>query len=452
MTTILQQLLLQVILISANAFFAATEIALISLNELKVRRQADHGDKKAKKLLRIVEEPTSFLSTIQIGITLAGFLASAFAADNFSEPIVQWLVDTVKVTAISSQTLDTMAVILITLILSYFTLVFGELVPKRVAMRHTEGLARKVSGIIYFLSKALKPIVWALSASTNGILRLMRINPKEEDAEVSEEDILDMIGEGTQRGTIQWDTGEMIENVFAFDDVTAEEIMVPRTRMSVISLTDTKETILQTIRSTGFSRIPVYGKNIDDIHGILRVKDYLLAAYREEEIHLKEMILPVHYVPETIRANVLFREMQKSKAHIVIVADEYGGTAGMITLEDLIEEILGDIYDENEVTAKANVLKISENRWKIAGQTEMEQITEILHLEDVEADAFHTFGGWLLSKQPFLPVKDLPPEIILSGYRFKVLSMDKKQVQWAEVTRIEETEQKSPSAPSIEKQ
>lgn len=438
MTTILQQLLLQVILILTNAFFAATEIALISLNEVKVRRQAEEGDKKARKMLNIVEEPTGFLSTIQIGITLAGFLASAFAADNFAEPLVEWLVNTVGVTAVPLGVLNTAAVIIITLILSYFTLVLGELVPKRVAMRHTETLARKVSGVIYFLSRALKPIVWTLSASTNGVLRLMRINPNEDNSDISEEDILDMIDEGTQKGTIGADTGEMIENVFAFDDVSAEEVMIPRTQMSVISLGDTKTQILDVIKNSGFSRIPVYGENIDDIRGILRVKDYLLAVYRKENINLEQMILPVNYVPETIRANILFREMQKKKAHIAIVVDEYGGTAGLVTLEDLIEEILGNIYDENETVEATTILPLGENQWKIAGNAEMEQVAELLHFKDDDTEEYITFSGWLLSKQPFLPIKELPPEIIVNGYRFKVLSMKEKQIKWAEVTRCAE--------------
>lgn len=443
METILPQLLLQLILILVNAFFAATEMSLVSINEAKIRRRADQGDKKSHKILKLLEDSTGFLSTIQIGITLAGFLASAFAADNFSEPLVRWLVDSVGITAVSEGTLDTITVIGITLILSYFTLILGELVPKRIAMHHAEGMARLSVSLIAFLAAALKPIVWFLTVSTNTVLRLFRIDPDEEPNEVSEEDILDMIDEGKEQGTIGADAGTLIENVFAFDDVTADEVLIPRTRMAVISIRDSREDIIKTIRSTGFSRIPVYGKNIDDILGVLRVKDYLLAAYRGEDTDLQKMLLPVNFVPETIRANVLFREMQKSRAHIVIVVDEYGGTTGLVTLEDLIEEILGNIYDENEKIDASTILPQGKDAWKISGDAAMEEVSELLSLEDDDIEEYNTFGGWLLSKLPFLPIKELPPDIIFGGYRFKILSMQGKRIQWIEVNRCHTEEEEA---------
>lgn len=433
MGTILPQLILQLILILVNAFFAATEMSLVSINEAKIRRRADQGDKKSHKILKILENSTGFLSTIQIGITLAGFLASAFAADNFSDPLVRWLINDIGITAVSEGTLDTIAVIGITLILSYFTLVLGELVPKRVAMRHAEGMARISVSLIAFLSAALKPIVWFLTISTNTVLRLFRIDPNEDTNEVSEEDILDMIDEGKEQGTIDTDAGTLIENVFAFDDITADEVLIPRTQMAVISVNDSKQDILNIIQNTGFSRIPVYGKDIDDILGVLRVKDYLLTAYKGENTDLREMLLPVNFVPQTIRANVLFREMQKNRAHIVIVIDEYGGTAGLVTLEDLIEEILGNIYDENEQIDGSAILREGHTAWKISGSAAMEEVNKLLMLEDADIEEYNTFGGWLLSKLPFLPVKELPPDIIFGGYRFKILSMQGKRIQWAKV-------------------
>lgn len=433
MGTILPQLILQLILILVNAFFAATEMSLVSINEAKIRRRADQGDKKSHKILKILENSTGFLSTIQIGITLAGFLASAFAADNFSDPLVRWLINDIGITAVSEGTLDTIAVIGITLILSYFTLVLGELVPKRVAMRHAEGMARISVSLIAFLSAALKPIVWFLIISTNTVLRLFRIDPNEDTNEVSEEDILDMIDEGKEQGTIDTDAGTLIENVFAFDDITADEVLIPRTQMAVISVNDSKQDILNIIQNTGFSRIPVYGKDIDDILGVLRVKDYLLTAYKGEDTDLREMLLPVNFVPQTIRANVLFREMQKNRAHIVIVIDEYGGTAGLVTLEDLIEEILGNIYDENEQIDGSAILREGHTAWKISGSAAMEEVNKLLMLEDADIEEYNTFGGWLLSKLPFLPVKELPPDIIFGGYRFKILSMQGKRIQWAKV-------------------
>lgn len=443
MGTILPQLLLQLILILVNAFFAATEMSLVSINEAKIRRRADQGDKKSYKILKILEDSTGFLSTIQIGITLAGFLASAFAADNFSDPLVHWLINSLGITAVSEGTLDTIAVIGITLILSYFTLVLGELVPKRVAMHHAEGMARISVSLIAFLSAALKPIVWFLTISTNTMLRLFRIDPNEDTNEVSEEDILDMVDEGKEQGTIGADAGTLIENVFAFDDVTADEVLIPRTQMAAISISESKENILNIIQSTGFSRIPVYGKDVDDILGVLRVKDYLLAAYKGEDTDLQEMLLPVNFVPQTIRANVLFREMQKNRAHIVIVIDEYGGTAGLVTLEDLIEEILGNIYDENEQVDGSTILREGHTTWKISGSATMEEVNKLLMLEDADIEEYNTFGGWLLSKLPFLPIKELPPDIIFGGYRFKILSMQGKCITWAKVEQCTSGEKKS---------
>ena len=341
MSPILGSLILQIILIAINSFFAASEIAVISLNEGKLRRQAEDGDKKAKKMLRMVGEPTGFLSTIQVGITLAGFLGSAFAADNFSEPIVSWLVDTCGVTAISVSALDTLAVIAITLILSYFTLILGELVPKRLAMRKPESLARAVCPIILFLAAALKPIVWFLTVSTNGVLRLCGVNPHEAEESVSEDEIRMMIDIGEESGSIESEEREMIDNIFEFNNITAGELMVHRKDMTVLWANDTPDEIFRTIVESGYSRFPVCGEDTDDVLGIMRTRAYLLNAHSNGGKTLQELLSPVLFVPETAHADTLFREMQQKKMHmareylITLAGDNCGGArgAGMYLLD-----------------------------------------------------------------------------------------------------------------------
>ena len=272
------QLLIVFLLILINAFFAASEIAVISLNENKVRREAEEGNKKAKKLLKLVDNPGAFLSTIQIAITLAGFLASAFAADSFSERLVNWLVYDQGFNALSPSTLNTICIIVITLILSYFTLVLGELVPKRLAMNNPDKVASFVAGVILGTGKIFRPIVWLLDKSTNGMLRLLGIDPNKEPEEVSEEEIRMMVDIGEEKGAIEPTEKMFIENIFEFNNITAEDVMIHRTDMKVVWLDDSREEIMQLITESGLSRFPVCGDDIDDVIGLLRTREYLLNA------------------------------------------------------------------------------------------------------------------------------------------------------------------------------
>ena len=436
MDTVIWQILVQIILIAINAFFAASEIAVISLNEVKLRRQVEAGDAKAKKMLRMVEEPTGFLSTIQVGITLAGFLGSAFAADSFSDLLVGWLVNTCKITFIPLGVLDTVAVILITIILSFFTLVLGELVPKRVAMRNPEGLARKVCGVILGLSKALRPIVWLLSASTNGILRLFGINPNETGEDVSEEDILDLVDAVEEQGEIDNDTKEMIENVFEFDNTAVSEIMTRRSDMTVLYESDTAEEIMNTILESGFSRFPVCGEDTDDVKGVVLAREYLFALHENSEVSLTELMQKPKFVPDTLPANVLFRDMRESKVHMAIVVDEYGQTAGLITMEDLLEEIVGNIYDETDAPEVPDIVEIGENVWHVAGATPIEDAAEIIGVElRGEDDTFDTFGGFVIANLAYIPQDGETPEFTYQNLSVKVLSIAEKRIEMTEVVK-----------------
>lgn len=439
---ILPQLFLQLLLILLNAFFAATEIAFVSLNENKLKYQAEDGDKKAGKILKMVQEPTGFLSTIQIGITLAGFLGSAFAADSFSDGLVNWLIKTFNFQESARASLDAVAVIVITLILSYFTLVLGELVPKRVAMKNPEKFARAVCKFISFLAKALKPIVWFMTKSTNLVLILCGINPKEEEETVSEDDIRLMIDIGEEKGSIDSDEKEMIENIFEFGDTSISEVMIHRTSVSFIDISSSDDEIMEIIKSTGYSRFPVFEDNVDNIVGILITRNYLMKRMEEASFDLKTLLQPAKFVHESVRADVLFKDMQKSHVQMCIVVDEFGGTSGIITLEDLLEEIVGNIYDEDDEQNKPDIVKLEDNLWRIAGSTQLDDISETLDIEiDYETEDYKTLGGLIFSEIPSIPSDDSTLELEVKGLKIKVEKISDLRVEWALVSKIIEVEE-----------
>jgi putative hemolysin len=337
------QIGIQVLLILLNAFFASAEIAVLSLNESKIRKRAEDGDRKAIRMLGMIREPSGFLSTIQIGITLAGFLGSAFAADNFAGRLSLWLSG---LTGLPQSKFHTAAVIVITLILSYFTLVLGELVPKRIAMKRSEAVAGFASGVIHGLSKIMKPIVAFLSLSTNAVLRLFRISPEEEEEQITEEDLLMMVDISEEHGNIETGERELIQNIFHFNNITAEDVMTHRTRISAVPLGADDDEVMELIVSSGYSRLPVYDGKIDRIVGILSTRSFLLDRRKEVHTPVAELMMPCYYVPESVRADQLFRDMQERSTHMAVVLDSFGGTSGIVTMEDLLEEIVGEIYDE----------------------------------------------------------------------------------------------------------
>lgn len=397
------QLLLQIILIALNAFFAATEIAVISLNEKKVRALADNGDKKAQKMLKIIEAPTRFLSTIQIGITLAGFLGSAFAADNFAERITQLFINAFNVPVQYQSTINTVSVIVVTLILSYFTLVLGELVPKRVAMKHKEKLANAVCGVISFLATALRPIIWFLTASTNAVLRIVGIDPNEKEAPVSEEDIVLMLDAGADEGSIDKDDIEYIKNVFKLDRMIAEDVMTPWNSVVCLNLNSTEDEIDNVISESGYSRIPVYDEQEESIIGILYARDYLLCRGKDKTDIGKLLHQPV-IVPETAKLDMVFKNMQSNHNHLVIVVNEYGETSGIVSMEDILEEIVGEIWDERdeEVT---EFLETESNSVRILCTAPIDDFFEYFALDPEETEAA-TINGWLTEKLGKIPEKN----------------------------------------------
>lgn len=403
MSQIIQQLILQLALILLNAFFAATEIAVISLNEKKVKARAEDGDRKAVRMLKMIEEPTRFLSTIQIGITLAGFLASAFAADNFAEKLSGFFVSTFDIPAGYSGAVNTVAVIVITLILSFFTLVLGELVPKRIAMKHKEQLAEAVCGIITFLAAALRPIIWLLTVSTNGVLRLFGIDPNEKEEPVSEEDIVLMLDAGADEGSLNQNDIEYIKNVFKLDGMTAEDVMTPRKSVVMIPEGAGTDEILRIIEEEGYSRIPVYSESADKIVGILYTRDFLLKHSRPG-FTPKDAIFQPTFVPETVHLDVLFKEMQQEHNHIVVVVDEYGVTAGIVTMEDILEEIVGEIWDEQD-EAIEDFVALGDNTYRVLCSAYIEDFFEFFSLEPDEDTEATTVNGWIIELIGSIPEK-----------------------------------------------
>lgn len=434
---LLPQILVLVVLVFLNAFFAASESALRSLSEGKVRKQAEEGDQKAAKLLKLIQSPDRFLSTIQVGITLAGFLASALAACSFSGPLVKWLVETCGTAVLPQSTWNVIAVIIITVILSYFALVLGELVPKRYAMKKCERVARTTCGVIYALAVIFRPLNWFLSKSGNAILRILRVDPKEVEEEVSEDEIRMMVDIGEETGAIETAEKEMIENIFEFNNNTAEDVMIHRTDMVMIWVEDPAEEILRTIEESGMSRFPVYNEDADDIVGILSTRDYLFNTHREKPKTFRELLRPAYFVPESVRTDILFRDMQSKKVHMAIVVDEYGGTSGLVTMEDLLEEIVGNIYDEFDPQDEQDIVRLEDNLWRVAGSAELERLAEELNVELPEDEEYDTLGGLVFSQLSVIPEDGSTVEMDVCDLHVKVVELSERRVEWALVSKLE---------------
>ena len=432
------QLLLQVVLIALNAVFASTEIAVISLNEALLARKAESGDKKARRLAKLVQQPTQFLSTIQIGITLAGFLGSAFAADGFSKYLVNWLLD--LGVAIPEKTLNSIAVVIITLILSYFTRVFGELVPKRIAMKKAESLAMLVANFIYVLSKVAAPFVWLLTNSTNVVLRLCRINPQEEEEEVTEEEIRMMVDIGSEKGTIDPQEREYIENVFELDNKSAADIMTHRTDLQVLWADDPLETWEKEIQSGNHSRLPVCGEDVDDILGVLSIRDFYMALRQgvDKTEAMMQYVRPAYFVPESVKIGTLLSNMQKSRHHFAVVIDEYGGVNGVVTIHDLLEELIGIVGDswDGAEEEEDDIIAVDANTWRIRGTTPLRDVEEALSL-DLPDEDYDTFGGLIFDELGMIPEEgsNFPP-MELYGLQVKIERIEARRILWTLVCKL----------------
>lgn len=426
----ISQLFILLILILANAYFAASEMAFISLNDAKIERQAKEGNKKAKQIEKMLDNPSKFLATIQIGITLAGFLSSAFASEAFADNLAPALNNIFPV--VSVEIFKGISIVLITIILSFFTLVFGELVPKRLAMKYYEKIAYASIGIIRFISIIASPFVKILTKSTDVISKMFGISENEEEI-VTEEEIKMMIDEGEEKGTIQLDEKEMINNIFEFNDITTSEVMTHRTDIFAIDINSNIEDILKELDDYKYSRVPVYNDTIDNIEGILFVKDLLKYFRTKKVIKIKNIMREAYFVSENKPINELFKDLQKNKMQMAIVIDEYGGTAGLVTMEDLLEEIVGNIFDEYD-DVEHEFSKIDDNTFFINGSVSIYDLKKILGVEIPEGD-YETLSGYLLELLGRVPEDNETPIIETKNVTYKIEEYEDKRILWVKACK-----------------
>lgn len=428
---LLWQILLQIILIALNAVFACAEIAVISVNGNRLEHLAEQGDKRAIRLSQLSSQPARFLATIQVAITLAGFLGSAFAAENFSGNLVNFL-ESFGLN-IPRATLEAFSVVVITLVLSYFTLIFGELVPKRVAMKKAEPLALGMSYMISFISKIFAPIVSVLTVSTNCILRLFGIDPDEEDEAVSEEEIRMMVDIGNKKGVIDKEEKDIIENLFDFDDLTAQEFLTHRTEICLLWMDDSVEKWEKTIHESRHSLYPVCGETVDNVIGILSAKDYFRLDDKSKESIISNAVRPAYFVPESICADVLFRQMKQTKNRLAVVLDEYGGTIGIVTINDLLEQIVGDFESESEDDGEVTQIeKLDEKLWRIHGTASLDEVEAELEVK-LPVDEFDTFGGFVFGNYGCIPEDGSIFEIDVCSLHIKVTEIKEHRLESATV-------------------
>ena len=424
------QIIILVILILINAFFAATEIAFISLNDAKIEKDAKDGNKKAKQILKMLKSPSKFLATIQIGITLAGFLSSAFASDAFADDLAPILNSWMPF--FSLEVWRGISIVLITIILSFFTLVFGELVPKRLAMKYYDKISYATISIIRGISVVTAPFVKLLTASTNMVSKIFGVSESEEEV-VTEEEIKMMIAEGEEKGTIEQGERQLLNNVFEFNDIIVSEIMTPRTDMYAIDINDNIKEILDQVDEFKYSRIPVYDESIDDIQGILFVKDILKPLKDGKDINIKKIMREPYFVPESKDIDELFKEMQQNKVQMAIAIDEYGGTAGLITMEDILEELVGNIFDEYD-EEEIDVKKIDDNTYILSGAVTAYELKKIFEIELPEGD-YETLSGYLLERLGRIPEDDEHPVIEDEKLTYKVEEIEDKRIKYVKVCK-----------------
>ena len=430
---LLWQILLMIVLIFFNAFFAASEIAIISLNDTKLKKMAEEGHKKARQVLKLTEDSSNFLATIQIGVTLAGFLTAASAASSMSEPLAQWIVEKFPTLLPYVSIVSGVSMVLITLITSYFSLVLGELVPKRIAMQKAEALSFRVIGILRVVAVVCRPFVKLLSVSTNVVVRLFGLDPHADEENVTEEEIRMMVDVGEEKGVIEGSQKDMINNIFEFDDITAEEIMTPRTDVAALEVEDGLDEALRIGVDEGYSRLPVYEEDIDHIIGVLYIKDLLpyVGQAIPADVSIRHLVRDTYFVPGTKRCGELFSEMTEKHIQMAVVVDEYGGVAGIVTMEDLLESIVGNIQDEFD-HEEEEVTRISENSFEIDGSLDMEELGELLHIRFPEGD-YDTVAGFLMDQLGRIPDEDEHPVVTYENAAFTVMEMYDRRIEMVHV-------------------
>lgn len=428
LTSIIPDLVLIAILTGINAFFSSAEMAIVSVNKTKIKLLSEEGDKRAKLLEKLMNEPSSFLATIQVGITFASFFSSASAATGVSAEISKIL------SRYNIPYINQISLIGVTIILSYITLVFGELVPKRIALKKSEKKALSSARIIYFVSIIAKPFIKILSFSALVVLKLTKNDEEGIEEKVSEEEIRAMLSEGEEYGTIKEEEREMIDSVFEFNDIMAKEIMTSRKDTYMINIEDTYEEYMEQIFNLQYSRIPVYEGKIDNIIGILYLKDFLVEAKRVgfENIDIRKILQAPKFIPENKRTNELFKELKKTRNHMAILIDEYGGFSGIVTMEDLIEEIMGDIEDEYDLE-EPNIRKIDEKNYIVKGTYTIHEFNEFFDVELEEGD-YDTINGFMITKIGEIPDYDKEVVLDMDSFILEAIEIKERRIEKVKVT------------------
>lgn len=418
----LPKIILLIVLIALNALFAMSEIAVISFNDNKLKHLAQQGNKKAKVLLRLTSEPSKFLATIQVGVTLSGLLSSAVAADTFTDYIVYWM----RNINIPTSVVRMISLIVITMILAYVNLVFGELVPKRIAMNNPEKVSFGVSGILNVTSIITKPFVALLSKSTNGILRLIGIDPDKEDNDVTEEEIRMMIDVGEEDGTINVSERDMLHNIFEFSDLTADEVMTHRTEIIALDIASSLSETVSNAIDNGHTRMPVYEGSLDNIVGLLNIKDLLpFVVQNDPDFTIRSFMRPAMYVPESARCSDIFEQFRTTKYQLAVVVDEYGGTAGIVTMEDLLESIVGNIQDEYDEEPD-DIRRLADGEYVLDGTTDLDDVAYALGIKFHDAHECETIAGLVTELLRHLPEESETVEY--GGYLFTVTAVGEHRV------------------------
>lgn len=418
-------IILLVLLIGTNAFFAMTEIAVLSTNMKKMKMKAEEGEKRAGILMKISEVPEKFLATIQVGVTLSGFLASAVAADNF----VSILAPSMEFLPVSADVLEGILLISITVVLAYFTLIFGELVPKRIAMKNPEKISLAVAPIVWIFYRVSKPFVAILASSTNLVLKVFGIDGNSEEEKVTEEEVMMLVREGEEQGNIENDEHQMIKNIFKLDDKSVSEVMTHRVNMMSINMEVGLREAVRLIVESGYSRVPVYSKDIDNIEGVLYSKDLLSLVGRDDidDLKLEDYLHEVFYIYKWKLCDDLLAEMKKTKVHIAIVVDEYGGTAGVVTLEDLIEVIVGEIDDEHD--EEEEEIFLEEGAYLLDGDMSLSAAEEVLGEKFINNERCETLAGLIIAILNKIPREDELASGLIGRYHFEVMKLKGKRIE-----------------------
>lgn len=411
------------ILVLLNAFFAASEMAIVSLNKNKLTLLVNEGNDKAELILKLLAEPSRLLATIQVGITLAGFLASASAATSISKEF-SWVLKKFNIPAA-----DQLSLIFITIFISYITLVLGELFPKRVALQNSDSIAMAVVKPLIFIAKITQPFVKLLTGSTNILVKLFGLNLEDLEEKVSEEEIRMMINVGEENGVINETEKEMLDGIFKFDDTIAREIMTPRTSVFAVDIDEDIEKIITEILEEQYSRIPVYEEDIDNIIGVIYMKDLFIHLRNNgnKHIDLRTLLRPPYFVPETKNIDALFKELQSTKNHMAILIDEYGGFSGITTIEDLIEEVMGNIFDEHDINDD-EIKIIDTNTYLVNGFASIDEINEMLHT-DIPSENYDTIGGFVISLLGAIPKEDIDEIVEYKNLTFKIEKVSEKRIE-----------------------